>query len=398
MTDFSQLSTLYISYNGMTEPLVRSQVLSYQQGLAARGVRVQLLTFEKQPPADEAGTRAALAAKGIAWHWLPYSGHLGGKGTARDVIAGTRFILRHARDVDFVHCRSFVPALMAYAASRVRRVRWLYDVRGFWAEEKRHRGRMRNPRIFRLAMMLEARLYRSADAIVALTNAAMDVLKRDYLDARGDDVPTRVIPTCVDLSLFGGPRRALDSRAPRLVYSGSIGAGYLTTEIIEVFRRFVARVPEARLLILTRSDPAEALALVDSHGLHGRVDIRSATPDEVAAALRESDVGLVLTKPDVSKVAMSPTKMAEYLAAGLPVMANGGIGDVAAHLRDNRVGVVLDDFEGATIDAAIGEVRALLGDAAMIDRAQTTADRQFSLPMGIDRYGEIYAALAPDKV
>src|SRR6056297_173460 len=38
---------LYISYDGMTDPLGQSQVLPYLKGLTGKGYRITLLSFEK---------------------------------------------------------------------------------------------------------------------------------------------------------------------------------------------------------------------------------------------------------------------------------------------------------------------------------------------------------------
>ena len=41
------MRALYISYDGMTDPLGRSQVLPYLQGLSERGHEITLLSCEK---------------------------------------------------------------------------------------------------------------------------------------------------------------------------------------------------------------------------------------------------------------------------------------------------------------------------------------------------------------
>jgi len=39
---------LYISYDGMTDPLGQSQVISYLAGLSRKGYRIHLLSSEKK--------------------------------------------------------------------------------------------------------------------------------------------------------------------------------------------------------------------------------------------------------------------------------------------------------------------------------------------------------------
>src|SRR5207245_2168008 len=64
---------LFLTYTGLLEPLGVSQVLPYVRGLAARGHRMAILSFEK--PADPvalAETRRLLASEGIEWEALRY--------------------------------------------------------------------------------------------------------------------------------------------------------------------------------------------------------------------------------------------------------------------------------------------------------------------------------------
>jgi len=397
MSGLGGLSTLYICYNGMSESLVRSQVLNYQEGLADRGVAVTLLTFEKSPPEDEAAIRAELAGKGIDWHWRPYSGKQGARGTGRDIAAGMRFIMERRKTIDFVHCRSFIPALMGYGAQLRGGPRFIYDVRGFFAHEKRYKGRIESDLQFRVTRFLEARVYKRASAIVTLTDAAMRLLERDYL---GEDsaTPRRVIPTCANVSPFLQSRRPLDTERPRIVYSGSLGAGYLCDEVFEFFARTRKVIPGAKLEILTRSDPDLVRAGAGKAGLRETdYRMRSLKPAQMAEALLQCDAALSFIKPDFAKIASCPTKMAEYLAAGLPVIANTGIGDVDAQLGETRTGVVMQDFGDAEYDRAIAGMQALLADPEMIARGRKAAKELFSLDLGIERYAEIYEALGRAK-
>ena len=85
--------------------------------------------------------------------------------------------------------------------------------------------------------------------------------------------------------------------------------------------------------------------------------------------------------------------MGEYLAAGLPVIANGGIGDVDSQLGDTRTGAVIKDFSEAELSRAAEEAQLLLADPDMIERARKTAAEIFSLDLGAASYIELYAVL-----
>jgi hypothetical protein len=72
-----------------------------------------------------------------------------------------------------------------------------------------------------------------------------------------------------------------------------------------------------------------------------------ADPQDVPRLLGAADVSLSIIRSSIARVPSSPTKFAEYLAAGLPVISGAGIGDMDAHIADARVGVVLRSFDPA---------------------------------------------------
>src|SRR5215212_2571579 len=65
---------LFISYNGMLDPLGQSQVIPYLRELAKRGVRFTLLSFERDKAFTAEGARKCevlrqeLSAQAIEWH------------------------------------------------------------------------------------------------------------------------------------------------------------------------------------------------------------------------------------------------------------------------------------------------------------------------------------------
>jgi glycosyltransferase involved in cell wall biosynthesis len=394
------MSILYISYDGMLEPLGQSQVLGYLKRLAVRRA-IHLVSFEKPSDWTNVDERMRLAAEialaGIVWHPLRYHKRPSALATSWDISLGISMclwlVIRYRLKV--VHARSYVPSVMALVVKRITGVRYLFDMRGFWADERVDGGIWRrNSRLYRIAKSMEHRFLRAADLIVTLTNASASELKRfPALVVNGK--PITVIPTCADLSMFQ-PSPALPSGEFVLGYVGSVGTWYLFEETLAFFKALLQRRPDARFLVVNRKehDSIRMIALRAGVPLQ-RIELVSARHDEVAPLVQRMHLGAMLIRPSFSKIASAPTKMAEYLGCGVPCLGNSGVGDVAEILERRKVGIVLDAFNAASIDAAVDHALTLAQDTAARARCVEVARDLFSLESGVAAYERVYEALIP---
>lgn len=404
--------TLYICYFGVREPLVQTQVLPYLRELgrdAALGLRLSLLTFEpkreREDLAEFEEIKAALAAEGIEWHWLPYHKRPSAVATAWDILRGAFFIWRRIGEYSLLHGRVHVPTLMAALARKIshRRPKLLFDIRGFFPEEYTDAGIWpEGGLLYRGAKRAERWLMRESDGFVVLTEKARDILfpareNPEPLDPR----PIEVIPCCVDLERFAavgyGMRakiRECLSLADRrvLAYVGSFGGWYLTKETADFFGAFKEKYPNAFAMILTQSKPEMIEPLLLERGFtENDFFIERVSAADVPCYLSAADLAVSFIKQCYSKQASSPTKNAEYLACGLPIIANSGVGDVDLLIERNGVGALVREFSREAYLAALDEVENL-GDIA--ERCRKTARREFDLKtVGGERYRRIYRRL-----
>ena len=177
----------------MTDPLGGSQVLPYLQGLASRGHRISLVSCEK--PGSEPETwervRRICAGADIGWHPLTYHKSPPVLSTMWDLAAMIRSAesLQNKIGFDLVHCRSYVPALVGLRLKRSHGVPFLFDMRGFWPEERVEAGSwdLANPlfrAVFSYFKRRELEFFREADAIVSLTAAGRDQMQSRPLGQR----------------------------------------------------------------------------------------------------------------------------------------------------------------------------------------------------------------------
>jgi glycosyltransferase involved in cell wall biosynthesis len=267
-------------------------------------------------------------------------------------------------------------------------VRLLYDVRGLFADERVESGSWaKDGFVDRLVRRQEAGNLRAASGIVVLTAPA-----RDALAARRTPLPPlRVIPTCADLSLFT-PRGPGEPADYGLVYSGSLGTWYMADDMV-AFARIAAPILGGRTLFLTPdTDVARRAGVSDDWA-----DLRSASPAGVPAWLRRARASFFMIRPTPAKRASSPTKLAESLASGLPVVANRGVGDLDQVVEQEGVGVLLEGFTPEAYGRAAERLRDLLADPGTAARCRRLAQTRYSLDAGVTAYHGLYRVLVDER-
>ncbi|HEV2884104.1 MAG TPA: glycosyltransferase [Pyrinomonadaceae bacterium] len=396
------MKTLYVCYFGLREPLVQTQVLPYLRALATSGLGVYLLTFEPEMKTAwssqaEIEERERLAAAGINWSTLPYHKTPTVPATLFDIVAGARAVIRLVQQhgIDVIHARAHIPLAMALLAQRVTARRLVFDLRGLMAEEYADAGIWAEGSLkFRGIKNLEKAGLKEADQIVVLTRAMRDYLVEHQL-ASADKI--EVIPCCVDFDRYTANENERESAERfEVIYAGSVSGLYLLDEMGRFFEAVRAREPRAFLKILTTSPAEEAAARLQRAGVHpDHFWIGKVAAGEVPRGLRSARIGLSFRKPTFSQVAASPTKIPEYLAAGIPVVSNAGVGDVDNLLEEHRVGVVVREFTVAEFERAAEVAIALANDEGTRARCVEVARRNFDLQVvGARGYANVYERIA----
>ncbi len=361
-----------------------------------------LVSFEKpEDIGDYArmyGMRQECARAGVNWIPLRYHRKPTAPATAYDIAAGTLvglfLVLRHR--IQIVHARSYVASVMALMLKRLTGVRFVFDMRGFWADERVDGGLWpAEGRLYRMAKGVERRLLLGANAVVSLTRAGVDVI-RDFEYLKGRMVRFEVIPTCADLSLFS-PAKSLPAGKPfTLGYVGTVGTWYLFDETVLTFKVLREMLPGARFLVVNRGEHEQIREAISRAGIPGEaVEIIAVDHAGMPDLMRRMDASAFFIKPVFSKTGSAPTKLAELLGMGIPILVNSRVGDMARIvLNDGQpVGVVVDTFSRERLEDAVRELVQLSRDDAVKSRCREVAERHFTVESGSERYSKLYREL-----
>ena len=382
---------LYLSYDGMTDPLGQSQVLPYIIGLSKEGYSFHLVSFEK--PNRYIENRLTIEAickeNNIDWHPLKYTKRPPLLSTVWDVLKMRRVSKRlHKKHrLSMVHCRSYISALVGLSFKRKKGVPFLFDMRGFWADERVDGGlwNLENP-IFKLVYNYfkkkEQLFLLDSDHSVSLTYAGKsDIIQRAgyaHLDSK-----ITVIPCCADLNLFK-PFQRDDYKQFTIGYLGSLGTWYMLDEMLLFFKQLLYYKPSAIFHFLTKDDPKLIFNKAKEMGIEAeRFIVEESTRMDLPYRTRNWDYSIFFILPSYSKKSSSPTKQGELMGLGIPIICNKGVGDVDAIVKKFDSGVIIDIDKEFDIEVCLNKV---YNEEAIVKGARD----YFSLNQGIKNYLDIY--------
>jgi glycosyltransferase involved in cell wall biosynthesis len=160
----------------------------------------------------------------------------------------------------------------------------------------------------------------------------------------------------------------------------------------DFFVRLLKHASNAYFLWLTPGDPQVIMALMNEHGI-GTTQylVKKLASADVPSYLSAGDAGIAFYKPGFSKLATSPVKVSEYLACGLPMIMNAGIGDSDALAEEFKVGVLVNEFSPEEYDRAAAEIERLVNRPEGRTKVRAVAENLFDLRrVGTERYASLY--------
>lgn len=396
---------LYITYDGLTDPLGQSQIVPYLKGLSYYGYEFTILSFEKKERflKGRQQVEKLLKASNINWEPLPFTSRPPLLSKFYDALRmqRTAYKLQRKHGFQIVHCRSYVAADAGLHLKKKFGVKFIFDMRGFWADEKKDGSwNVSNPlfkKIYQYYKRKESQYLQYADYIISLTHAG----RNEMLNwaAYNKNIPVQVIPCCADMDLFSltnSEEKKLSREQMRipngellLSYLGSIGTWYMLDEMLLFFKKLKAKYPGAKFLFVTHSPRSIIESKIEELEL-SKEDfiIREAARNEVPFLIKASDINISFIKPVYSKISSSPTKLGEVLSMGIPIISNSGVGDVKSVIESSQAGYVIDSFNEQELEGAIEAIPALLKKSPA--NIRNAVKDIYSLERGIDLYLSCY--------
>ena len=396
----------------MTDPLGQSQVIPYLIGLTKYGYHFTILSCEKKNnfKKNHSYVKNLLDPYPIEWAPINYHKFPPIFSSVYDYYALCRKAKRLHLKKKFalVHTRPGVPTLVALWLKKQYGLKFLNDIRGFWADERVDGGmwNLKNP-IFRSVYHFfkrhELECIEKADYNTCLTFKAKEEIlswKHQFIT----NVKLEVIPCSVDLELYDS--ESIDPISIRKLkselginkqdfivsYLGSVGGWYLVDEMMEFCKCMLELIPASKFLFISPHRHKYILERASHFGIPANnIICYAARRHEVPSLLSLSTYSIFFIKKCYSKISSSPTKHGEIMAMGIPVITNEGVGDVSMIVKRYNSGIVLNAMNYKTFQETIIKIKSGLEFDKI--RIREAAEEFYSLNNAIQNYLKVYRVI-----
>lgn len=291
-------------------------------------------------------------------------------------IAFSLKVIWFARNYDILHCRSYMATTIGLLCKLVLGKKVIFDVRGYLVDEAIESGRIGPYGLkARLLRRLERVLFRYSDEIISVSEAMeRDILKKF---SRGSAIIRN--PSDISAGTF-----RIEKQPKQLCYNGSLKSWHLPELFFLVAKTLVDLDIVEHVKVISK-DVDKARKLSEAAGCDPScISFVSCDASQVVEQLAKSSLGWCVIEESYAKSVCWPVKFNEYLAAGVPVVVNTKIGDLAELTSAHQLGLVLtSSTEVMTICNEISEylrraetlqisptVRELLGWGAQISKLE----------------------------
>ncbi len=252
----------------------------------------------------------------------------------------------------------FFTACAAYAASRLKRTPYVFELRDLWPETIKAVGAMKSSFAIDMLEKLELFLYRKAARVVSVTQSFKANLIRRGID--GSKI--EVITNGVDLSQFQPRAKDADLTA-KLGLEGKFVAGYIGThglcQGLETLVEAAERLRGSGIVFLFLGDGARKQHLRDmarERGIDNVVFIDSVPKAEVPRYWSILDVSVIHLQKAELFTTVIPSKLFESMGMGLPIL-HGVEGESADIVREEGVGIPFEPENTDELCAALTRLR-----------------------------------------
>ena len=332
---------LYISFDGLLDPLGQSQIIPYIDHISKLG-NLTVISLEKD-------FRVKSSKKLIItfnWIFLYFTKKFKFFSKLYDFITILIYsiYLCKKKNINIVHCRGHLPAMIAYILKKIYKIKFIFDFRGFWIDERVDNGSINknlllDRALFKILKKLEKILLNNSDAFIFLTRFAANEVKKKIKKK----ILLQIIPCATDYNIFKKKNiknNYLPKKKKYLCYLGSLGGVYLLEEMLNFYYYLNKFDNKYKFLFITNNTKIikENIIYYNNKVLRKNVIIKNLNRKQIPKYLQLCDYAISFIRPTWARKSSFPTKISEYLSMNLPIIYNYGLKGVDDFFSKNKLG------------------------------------------------------------
>jgi glycosyltransferase involved in cell wall biosynthesis len=258
------------------------------------------------------------------------------------------------KKIPVIHVRSYIPGILGVWLKKLTGVKLVFDPRGLIPEELQLTQHWKaDNSTYRFWKKIERWLLKNADEVIVLSKP----FAAHYLKIQ-PALKQRIIPCCVDTSRFTpspdtrqGLRSQLniDNRFVVLFVMGHYVPYQDFDTALEYFKVIYQKTHQQAFFLVMTPDKEKVETKLVSTELHANdYKVLNVGFQEMPAYLQTADAALLVRVPSLITEVSSPVKFAEYLACGIPVIAQPGIGDTEELIKTENIGVIIPSLSNTS--------------------------------------------------
>ena len=310
-----KFESIYITYDGICEPISESQILPLINSLS-KNRKIILISLERK--VKKKILNIVKNNKNILWFKYNYFSN---KLVFLNFIILAYlnikiFYLLKKHKIKIIHLRSLIPYISIMIPSLFYKVNIIYDMRGFWIQEKIDRYNWnKNSIVVKTLKKIEIHLLKKSKKIICLTENSIKILSSKYnLNIN----KFTKIPTTVDLNLFK-KNQNIKNKLTNFCYLGTTKYAYDFNLLIKFFIKLKTNNISYNLFIISKDKINTNILKNIGEDNYKILDLER---EDVIKKLNSIDFGIFFLKNNKSVAASYPTKIGEFMSMGIPIICN----------------------------------------------------------------------------
>ena len=382
---------LYLTYDGLLEPLGYSQIICYLKDLSNK-YSITVISLEKNKDLIDRenynNIKKILDSNNIKWKYLKYNG-----GVLKYLNIINLFFYTFLSIIIYkykvIHARSYIPASIAYFIKLIFKTDYFFDMRGLWVDERIDwKLWKKNSFQYLIFKFLEKKIIYNSHTIISLTKDGLQEIKNRYKDL-SKNINLFVIPTSVNI-VKNHEFIKNYNKFINVTHLGAIGTRYNFDLCLSLFKKL--NINDDYFLNIINKGEHNAIKkyLKKFEITKSNYLLEYVRPYDINKIFKYTDFGLFFPVPGTYLKAYFPTKLGEFLSNGVPIITCKINNDVDSIILNNNVGIILEDCENINYQKLKKKITTILNDDNLKQRCINVAKNHFDISKAVNNYSKIY--------